>query len=386
MDETEEKKETEEIITEKSKLKCFISYCKKWIDKFRPADKEITIPELVTLDQIFHAPHFSKKFFTPIKLLIFAVLFTIAVGGYAWIHIISNQNVVFKDTSLIASQETTPLVVKLESVKGCDKKISVKEQASQVTQVVESNTTFTMQPYLSADAQLSLINTINPQFFIQASDNHTQKVAILIVGLGINQTLTEQIISQIPKYVSLVFSPYTPDLDDVLDTAIDEDFAVLVTAPLEDEDSTTDQGYLTLKTKVSDEENLEILKKIVMRGCNVDCIYGQGGGRLLRTPESLTPILTSLKQLNNCFVAPPDVLVNRFHEIAAATRLNYVSTTIENPTENMMPSITALTQRTGFSVLAFDAKPGVEKTIKHWIKMLEDAKISIVPITEIIHS
>jgi polysaccharide deacetylase 2 family uncharacterized protein YibQ len=379
MDEIEEETETEETKTDKSKLSRLIAHCKKWVDKLKPADKELTIPELVTLDQIFHAPHSPKKFFTPLKFLIFALLFVIATGGYAWIHVVYNQNIIFKDPMSNASQET-------KSLKDLDKKIPLKKENPQVVAAEVQDTSFTMQPYLTANAQRSLINTINPQFFVQSTDNHTQKVAILIVGLGINQTLTEQIISQMPKSVSLVFSPYTPDLDDELDTAAAEDFVVLVTMPLEDENSTTDQGYLTLKTKVSDEENLEILKKIVVRGRDVDCIYGQGGGRLLRTPERLTPILTSLRQLNNCFVTPPDVLVNRFHEVAAATRLNYVSTTIENPTQNMMPSIKALTQRTGFSVLAFDAKPGVDKTIKQWIKMLEDAKISVVPIIEIIHS
>lgn len=382
----DEPEETQEVKPNTGKLSRFIVHYKKWIGKLRPADKGLPTPELLTLDQIFHAPHLPKKFFTPLKLLIFALLLVIAMGGYAWFHLIYNQKIVFKDATPSASQEAKSLIVKVKPVKDINKNIPLKKENPQIIQAEVQDTSFTMQPYLVADAQRSLINTINPQFFVQATDNHTQKVAILIVGLGINQTLTEQIISQVPKSVSLVFSPYAPNLDDALDTAIDEDFVVLVTTPLEDEDSSTDQGYLTLKTKVSDEENLDILKKIVVRRSDVDCIYGQGGGRLLRTPENLTPILKSLRQLNNCFIAPPDVLMNRFHEIAAATRLNYVSTTIENPTENMMPSITALTQRTGFSVLAFDAKSGVEKTINQWIKMLEDANISIVPITEIIHS
>ncbi len=200
MDEIEEEKETEEIKADKSKLSRFIAHCKKWVDKLKPADKELTIPELVTLDQIFHAPHLPKKFFTPLKLLIFVLLFLIATGGYAWIHVVYNQNIVFKDPISSTSQETKPLVVKVEPVKNFDKKIPVKKENPQVLVAEEQATSFTMQPYLAANAQQSLISTINPQFFVQSSDNHTQKVAILIVGLGINQTLTEQIISNLSRW------------------------------------------------------------------------------------------------------------------------------------------------------------------------------------------
>lgn len=357
--------------------------CKKWIKKHITIRKKKRQANPVTLDPIFHVPAAPKSFFTLSRVLAFITLF-VGVGGiYLWFNLTSNSFINNSNDSpnevegrnQSESISTEPFLTPEKAVKSSILKQTVEEE----------NKVFSMQPYAKIDAQIPLINTINPQFFIQAADNKTQKIAVLIVGLGINETLTNQILSQVPKNVSLVFSPYSQDLEDLIEFAQYEDFSVLVAAPLEDEDSVTDQGYLTLKTRVSDEENLDNLKKVTFYAKHADCIYGQGGARLLRSSKQMKPIFEYIREVNNCFVAPPDILVNRLHEVAAALQLNYVCTTIENPSIGMMPSIEALTKRTGFSIIAFDARPGIVEEIKEWIKKLEQAKLAVVPITEIIH-
>lgn len=370
------------------KARRWIANCKKWAKKHKFFRKKKTQMRPVPLDPIFQASGQPKKFFTFSRLIMFATLFIGVGGAYLWFHLTSNYFISngtshssndSQNKEEESNQPESTVTGSAPTTKLADRSLTGNPIAE------EQNTAFSMQPYIKLKTQVPLINTINPQFFIQAADNKTQKIAILIVGLGINETLTDQILSETPKDVSLVFSPYSPDLEDLIELAQYESFSTLVAAPLEDEDPVTDQGYLTLKTRVSEEENLENLKKITLYAKQADCIYGQGGARLLRSSKEMKPIFEYMREVNNCFVAPPDILVNRLHEVAAALQLNYACTTIENPTASMMPSIEALTKRTGFSILAFDAKPGIVDEIKEWIKKLEQVKISVVPITEIIH-
>ncbi|WP_032112363.1 divergent polysaccharide deacetylase family protein [Candidatus Paracaedibacter symbiosus] len=369
------------------KIRRFIINFQKWIEKHIKFLKKPGKNNLNTLEPIFQTSEKPAKFFTPLRLMTFMILFMGASGTYLWFHLTSAY-----------IENSVPILPEITQTSGKDSahnypdlafpiQKSPKEESAHLNKNADIHSAvFTMQPYLKVHSGLSLIKTINPQFFIEAADNKTQKVAILIVGLGINETLTEEVMEQLPKNISLVFSPYTADLEDAIEFAQYEEFAALVAAPLEDEDPVTDQGYFTLKTKVSEEENLEILRKIAFYAKDADCIYGQGGARLLRSAKELRPVLDYIRNVNNCFVTPPDIVVNRLHEVAASMELNYVCTTVENPTRAMMPSIEALTKRTGFSILAFDAKPGIVEEIKEWIQKLQQAKLSIVPITEIIHN
>ena len=372
------------------KTRRWIASCQKWIKRHQPFRKRKTKDHSVTLEPVFQAPDPLKNFFTITRIVTFVTLFAGAGGAYLWFHLTSHYFIENETSHPFYDDENTDGEGNKQQqsaaiVPSVPVPNSLAASSTVMTAAEERNTVFSMQPYIKLDAQVPLVKTINPQFFIQAADNKTQKIAVLVVGLGINETLTDQILSQMPKNVSLVFSPYSPDLEDLIDFARYEDFSILVASPLEDEDPVTDQGYLTLKTRVSEEENLENLKKITLHARQADCIYGQGGARLLRSSKEMKPIFQYMREVNNCFVAPPDILVNKLHEVAAALQLNYACTTIENPTTSMMPSIEALTKRTGFSILAFDAKPGIVDEIKEWIKNLEQAKISVVPITEIIH-
>lgn len=387
------------------KRKQWLTTYRKWKKRYLPFRKkrdkgQFIMREKAELGTSFQTSHSFKNFFTLPRIVTFITLFLGVGGAYLWFYLTSHyltgeggwsssliSEYVSQGGGAQQSAESTSVAASV-SMKGADSAPIINSTAvpfSANSTGGEEKTAFSMQPYIQPDTQIPLIKTINPQFFIQAADNQSQKTAILIVGLGINEALTDQILSQVPENVSLVFSPYSPDLEGLIDFAQYAGFATLVAAPMEDEDPITDQGYLTLKTRISEEQNLENLKKITLSAVQADCLYGQGGARFFRSVREMKLVFQYMREKNNCFVAPPDVLVSQFHEVAAALRLNYVCTTIENPTDSMMPSIEALTKRTGFSILAFDAKPGVIDEIKGWIKKLEEAKLSIVPITEIIY-
>lgn len=329
------------------------------------------------VEAIFEEKKNFPKLLSLRKIATFIILFVLIGGAYLLLKLITRDPIDHAEKVVVNHELDESNKVKVTMLADRkDDKAAAKQEAN----------AFTLQPFIDLSAPLSLIRTINPHFFIQAAENQQIKVSILIVGLGINQTLSDEIIEQAPKNISLVFSPYTPLLENEIEAAQIEGFSVLVSVPLEDEDAVTDQGYLTVKSKATELENEESLKKIAISSLGANCFYGQGGARLLRSQDVLYTTFSYIKQVNNCLVAPPDILVNRLHEVAAKISLNYVCTTIENPTEDLIAPVEALAKRTGYAIVAFDAKPGVLDEIKKWIKKLEQAKLSIVPITEIIHN
>ena len=153
---------------------------------------------------------------------------------------------------------------------------------------------------------------------------------------------------------------------------------------MEDDNLKTDQGFLTLRTKKSVEANLQNLTVLFNLARECEGFYGEGGNRLLRSPTDLEPFVEWVAKNKNFFLAPPDVLMNRLHEIGSKIKLNYACTTLVDPDLSKSPLVSSLAKRTGFAVLAFKIKPNIVEEINEWIINLEKDNISIVPITEII--
>lgn len=245
-----------------------------------------------------------------------------------------------------------------------------------------------MQPYVAQDDQPPLIHTINPQFLLEAPLTSDQKVSIIISGLGINRQLTQEILEDLhcPEEVTLAFSPYTDNIGEQIAKAQAEGYKILLTMPMEEDNKRIDLGFLTLKVKAPGDRNLSNLTILYNLARLCDGFLGEGGGRLLRAEEDLTPAIQWIVNNKNYFIAPPDVLMSALHDTAARLKLNYACTTVANPQQQMIAAIVSLAKRTGFAILSFTASQNVVQEINEWINMLEDANLNVVPITEIVTS
>lgn len=85
------------------------------------------------------------------------------------------------------------------------------------------------------------------------------KRAFIIHSLGLQESLTQQIIDQLPPEITLAFSPYAPNLNDWVQKARNKGHEVLLQLPIQSEDAVFDPGPYGLKADLPPDENLEKL-------------------------------------------------------------------------------------------------------------------------------
>lgn len=293
--------------------------------------------------------------------VIFSVLFIFGFGGSFYYYYLFHQN---------------------------SKNISSAQKGGHVTKSTTTQSPkrhpLSLQPPLDLNRVKGLMRTVNPQFLVEIPPYPVHRVAIILYNVGINQHDLVHVFGDFPEEVALSISPYADGLRELIDDLSALGHKIMLQMPWEDEDPFTDQGSLTIRTRFPQETLLSSLKALNKLADGTHGFYAEGGSRLLRRSEELSTTLKFIKQHRNCLIAPPDVLLSQLHELSAQIGLNYVSTTLVNPTLDRFSQVVSLANRSGFAILAFSMCEESITEILKWIKRLKEAKIEVVPITEII--
>lgn len=121
------------------------------------------------------------------------------------------------------------------------------------------------------------------------------RVAILVTGLGISQSVTGDAITRLPPDVSLAFAPYGGDLDRLVARARTAGHEVMLQVPMQPFDyPQNDPGPHTLTVEAGGETNLENLRWVMGRFTGYTGIVNFMGGRFTAEREALDPIIAEL--------------------------------------------------------------------------------------------
>ncbi len=122
------------------------------------------------------------------------------------------------------------------------------------------------------------------------------RIAIVITGLGISETLTQQVIESMPGEVTLSFAAFSKNLKEWIDKSRADGHEVLIDLPMEPLDyPASDPGPRTLLASVPIDQNLRQLEWILSRGTGYIGVSTYMGSGLGTKPRALSPILTELK-------------------------------------------------------------------------------------------
>ncbi len=129
------------------------------------------------------------------------------------------------------------------------------------------------------------------------------RVALIVGGLGLDNTTTSDAIMRLPPEVTLAFSPYARDLEGWIAAARRAGHEVMLGLPMEPPDyPTQDPGPKTLLTSLDPDKNIERLQWVLSRGTNYVGLVGIMGGRFAGDRASLEPVLEALKKRGLYFV------------------------------------------------------------------------------------
>ncbi|UNK38206.1 divergent polysaccharide deacetylase family protein [Shinella sp. H4-D48] len=118
------------------------------------------------------------------------------------------------------------------------------------------------------------------------------RIAIVVGGLGLSQTGTQRAIRELPGEVTLAFAASGNSLERWMQEARRAGHEILLQLPLEPFDyPQNDPGPYTLRTDMSEAQNLAELHRAMARITNYTGVVNFMGGRFLSSADALEPVM-----------------------------------------------------------------------------------------------
>lgn len=121
------------------------------------------------------------------------------------------------------------------------------------------------------------------------------RVAIVIGGLGLSQTGTQEAINRLPAEVTLAFAPQGNSIGRWMQAGRQKGHEILMQAPLEPFDyPNVNPGRNTLTVEASAEENIDNLHWTLSRTTNYTGIMNYMGARFVADAAAMAPVMAEL--------------------------------------------------------------------------------------------
>jgi hypothetical protein len=129
-------------------------------------------------------------------------------------------------------------------------------------------------------------------------------IAIIIGGLGFNQSATTQAIEELPAEVTLSFVPYAQNLQDWINRARARGHEVLLELPMEPFDPDADDtGPQTLLASAPAQQNIARLEQLLSRGTGYFGVTNYQGARFATSAQASAPVVQALRQRGLSFIS-----------------------------------------------------------------------------------
>ncbi len=127
-------------------------------------------------------------------------------------------------------------------------------------------------------------------------------VVIIIKGMGLSSSSTSEAL-ELPKEITMGFSPYSPSLVEWVKKAKATGHEVVLNIPMETKDFHTDNpGPYSLLSQSTDEDNSTRLKMLLGLTKDYNAIYSDNNEIFTRSSTSIKPMLELLKKEGKYFI------------------------------------------------------------------------------------
>ncbi|TVR10223.1 MAG: divergent polysaccharide deacetylase family protein [Salinarimonadaceae bacterium] len=219
--------------------------------------------------------------------------------------------------------------------------------------------------------------------------SHPARVAILITGLGVSLSATNDAIARLPPEATLAFAPYGGDLDRLVERARAAGHEVMLQAPMEPFDyPNSDPGPHTLTVSAQSSANVEKLRWVMGRFAGYTGIVNFMGARFTADRSALRPILDEIAGRGLAIVddgASPRSLI--LHEAQAAgapaARADVVLDAVPRAEaiDAMLAQLEEQARRTGFAIGSASALPVSVERIARWAQEAGGRGLLLVPVS-----
>lgn len=212
------------------------------------------------------------------------------------------------------------------------------------------------------------------------------KLAVVVRGLGLNQSATEAAITKLPAGVTLAFSPYARNLKTWVDRAKAAGHEVLVEVPLESKQfPAEDPGPLGLLTTLELKDNTTRLEAILKASAGAIGVFDAQGTKFRESDSHITPLFTKLKEQNLFYVqGSPGVRVGETTIPTAVADVVLDERPFRAAIDARLDYAERLARYQGSAIASLNAKPVSFERLVLWMEQAQKKGVVITPISAVL--
>ncbi|MEA3027501.1 MAG: uncharacterized protein QOF91_2786, partial [Alphaproteobacteria bacterium] len=222
-----------------------------------------------------------------------------------------------------------------------------------------------------------------------AGKPNAARIAIVVGGLGIGATATNEAMRKLPEAVTLAFAPYGGDLERQVARAREGGHEILMQVPMEPFDyPDNDPGPQTLLTSLDAGQNLDRLHWTMSRLQGYVGIGNSMGGRFSASEQALALVLRETAKRGLIYFDDGSSPRSLASQIAGANNVPFVRADLSIdavPTpadiDRALARLEALARERGVAVGVASTLPLAIERIVKWASAAEGRGIVLVPIT-----
>lgn len=231
---------------------------------------------------------------------------------------------------------------------------------------------------------LNIIPAYKPAYF-----GENPVVAVVIDDMGISQKRTADIIS-LRAPLTASFLTYGKALDNQVKNAREAGLEIMVHTPMEPH-SKADLAPDTLTTRMNTEEIKSGLKIMLDKFHDVKGINNHMGSKLTEDFERMNAVMEVLNERDLFFLDSKTTAFSVAKKAAKQNLVSYATRHVfldnENKADYILKQLAIaerIARRNGYAVAIGHPKTGTYQALKQWLPTLEDKKIKLVPMSEIV--
>jgi polysaccharide deacetylase 2 family uncharacterized protein YibQ len=215
------------------------------------------------------------------------------------------------------------------------------------------------------------------------------KIALLIGGMGLNESLTRTAINRLPAEVSLGFAPYGENLQQQANDARSRGHELYIHLPMEPFGyPSIDPGPHTLLTSVPPQKNLDSLHWHLSRFAGYAGVTNYLGSQFASNNDAISPVLKELGKRGLIYVDDGSKGLSRATQLAGILGLNARSAVVNLDGDGTPASVLAALQKleaqarhSGIAIATGSGMPATIEAIDQWAQGLAGRNILLVPVS-----
>ena len=216
-------------------------------------------------------------------------------------------------------------------------------------------------------------------------------IAIIVTGLGLNESGTATAIETLPETVTLAFAPYGRNLERTVAAARNAGHEVLLEMPLEPFDyPDSDPGPDTLLTGQAPRDNLQKLFAVMGKFGGYVGLINHMGARFTASAADFAPVMEELGSRGIGYLDDGSSNRSVAQQLAAANGVEFGRADMvldANPSRaailDRLGALEARATEKGAAIAVISALPISVQTIAEWAAGIDDDGFAIVPVSSL---